>query len=126
MIKTNLKCDLVHRIINMLFFYFHNNVLRKRVACILMCISKVSYKKFGLFRNQHYDLQSYKTGIVILDYLQHNTVTISKDSFCKPCQGTLHTIISMLNNDCHSEPSLGCKPTCKAFILPSRLPRPLP
>jgi hypothetical protein len=49
-------------------YYFHKNVLKKRILIALMCI----YKKFGLFNNQQVTLESYQQGMIILNFLQNN------------------------------------------------------
>jgi hypothetical protein len=49
-------------------YYFHKNVLKKRIIIALMCI----YKKFGLFTNQQVSLESYQQGIIILNFVQNN------------------------------------------------------
>ena len=50
------------------FYYFHKNVLKKRMIIALMCI----YKKFGLFNNQQVTLESYQQGVIILNFMQNN------------------------------------------------------
>jgi len=59
---------LTERTIQDNFYFFHKNVLKKRMIYIILSI----YKRFGLFKDQWTDVYSYRTGIIIMNYLQNN------------------------------------------------------
>ena len=49
-------------------YYFHKNVIKKRMMVILLCI----YKKFDMFGNSPYNKDMYCVGCLLLSYLQNN------------------------------------------------------
>ncbi len=66
--KQSIYHILASRINSDSLYYFHKNVLKKRIIIILTCI----YKKFGLFKNQYMSSSSYRQGIIIMNYLENN------------------------------------------------------
>ena len=50
-------------------YYFYNNIIKKKIIYILMCI----YKKFKLYKNiTDYDANNYNKGIILIEYFKNN------------------------------------------------------